>query len=69
MDYLTERERTILINLVNKEPKKVADSLGISPETVNVHLHKIRQKRLAAKKLLKETDQYKKELYPKRQGE
>ena len=69
MDYLTERERTILINLVNKEPKKVANSLGISPETVNVHLHKIRQKRLAAKKLLKETDQYKKELYPKRQGE
>ena len=69
MDYLTEKERTILINLVNKEPKAVAEALGISPATVNVHMHHIRQKRLAAKKFLRETDQYKKELYPKRQGE
>jgi FixJ family two-component response regulator len=69
MDYLTEKERTILINLVNKEPKDVASSLGISLSTVNVHMYKIRKKRLAAKKFLKETDQYKKELYPKRQGE
>ena len=69
MDYLTEKERLILVNLVNREPKDVATSLGISPSTLDVHLHKIRQKRHAARKFLEETNKYKNQLYPKRKGE
>jgi len=66
---LTEREKAILINLVNKEPKVVAEALGISVSTVEAHLSQIRRKRIEAKNFLEETNKYKKILYPTRKGE
>jgi FixJ family two-component response regulator len=69
MHRLTDRERSILINLVNKEPKAVAESLGMSLSTLEAHLSQIRAKRTDAKSFLKETDKYSKILYPKRKGE
>jgi FixJ family two-component response regulator len=69
MHTLTDRERTILVNLISKEPKAVAEVLGISPSTLNAHLSQVRAKRIEAKKFLKETDKFSKILYPKRNGE
>ena len=70
MHTLTDREKTILINLVSKEPKAVAEALNISLSTLNAHLSQIRAKRDEAKNFLKETDRYSKILYPKkRKGE
>lgn len=69
MCIFTEREKAILINLGNKEAKDVATSLGMNINTLNVHLHKIRKKREEAKKFLRETDRFQKELYPRRKGE
>ena len=69
MHTLTNRERAILINLVGKERKAVADSLGMSLSTLEAHLSQIRRKRKEAKEFLKETDKYSKQLYTKRTGE
>jgi FixJ family two-component response regulator len=69
MHRLTDREKSILINLVNKEAKDVATALGMSLSTLEAHLSQIRAKRIEAKSFLKETDKYSKILYPKRKGE
>jgi FixJ family two-component response regulator len=69
MCKLTPQEKTILLNLGKSEKGLVATELNISETTIDVHLHRIRRKREECKKFLRETDQYKKELYPKRKGE
>jgi len=69
MCKLTPQEKTILLNLIKSEKGLVATELHIDQKTIDVHLHRIRQKREECKRFLSETDQYKKELYPKRKGE
>jgi len=69
MCELTPTEEKILVNLSNKEKGLVATQLGISVATLDVHLTRIRKKREKCKQFLRKTDQYKKELYPKRKGE
>jgi DNA-binding NarL/FixJ family response regulator len=66
---LTPTEEKILVNLAGKEKGLVATQLGISVRTLDVHLTRIRTKRLKCKQFLKKTDQYKSILYPKRKGE
>jgi len=69
MCKLTWKEKTILTNLGLKEKGLLASTLGIQTETIDVHLTRIRRKRETCLKFLKDTDQYKKVLYPKRKGE
>lgn len=69
MCELTAKEEAILANLSFKEKGLVANQLGISVTTLDVHLNRIRKKREKCKQFLRKTDQYKKELYPKRKGE
>jgi hypothetical protein len=66
---LTSTEEKILVNLIGAEKGLVATRLGISVSTLDVHLARIRKKRAKCKKFLKQTDQYKNILYPKRKGE
>jgi len=66
---LTPTEEAILVNLSGKEKRLAAVQLGITVATLDVHLLRIRRKREKCKKFLRQTDQYKKELYPKRKGE
>jgi hypothetical protein len=69
MCELTPTEEKLLVNLGSKEKGLVATQLGISVATLDVHLGRIRKKREKCKQFLRKTDQYKKELYPKRKGE
>lgn len=69
MCELTYKESTILANLRQKVPGLVATELGISRATLDVYLSRIRKKRVKCQKFLSQTDQYKKEMYPKRKGE
>jgi DNA-directed RNA polymerase specialized sigma24 family protein len=69
MCELTPTEEKILVNLIGAEKGLVATRLGISVSTLDVHLSRIRRKRAKCKKFLKQTDQYKTVLYPKRKGE
>ena len=69
MCELTSIEETILVNLQNKEKRVLAQTLDISPVTIDVHLSRIRKKRALCKTFLKKTDPYKNVIYPKRTGE
>jgi len=69
MCELTPVEEAILVNLTNKTKGVVANQLGITVTTLEVHLTRIRRKRAKCKEFLRKTDQYKKEIYPKRKGE
>jgi len=66
---LTPIEHNILVNLSNKTKPIVASQLGISVDTLNVHLSRLRKKRAKCKDFLRKTDPFKRELYPKRRGE
>lgn len=69
MSKLSPTETVILGNIKNKSRKAIAVSLGISLNTVNTHIARIKKKREAAQLLLRQTNFVKKELYPKRRGE
>jgi len=69
MCELTLIEEAILVNLTNKTKGVVANQLGIEVSTLDVHLLRIKRKRAKCKEFLRKTDQYKKEIYPKRKGE
>jgi len=69
MCKLSPKEKNILSNMRLKEKGLVASQLGIQPETVDVHLTRIRRKREQAKVFLRETEPYKSILYPRRKGE
>jgi len=66
---LTPTEEKILVNLTGKEKRLAATQLGITISTLDVHLNRIRKKRAKCKKFLQKTDQFKREIYPKRKGE
>jgi len=69
MCQLTTREKTILINLGEREKGLIASKLGVQTDTIDVHLSRIRRKRERAKKFIAETERFKSVLYPKRKGE
>jgi len=69
MCELTRTELTILLNLQKKEKGLIASALGIQTSTVDTHLARVRRKREKAQKFLRDTDRFKKELYPRRKGE
>jgi len=69
MSKLSPTENTILDNIKSKSRKALASSLGMKLDTLNTHIRRIKKKREEAKKVLQRTNQFKKELYPKRRGE
>lgn len=69
MCKLSKQEETILVNLRNTKPDALAKKLGIERSTLDTYLSRVRAKRLECKAFLKKTDQYKRELYPRRKGE
>jgi len=69
MCKLSNRDHTILANLRQKERGLVATQLGITRETLDKRLSRVRRRREDCKKYLQLTDQYKRELYPRRKGE
>jgi len=69
MCKLTHKEETILANLRQKEKGLIAAALGIQVTTLDTHLARVRRKRAQCQEFIRKTDQYKKELYPRRKGE
>ena len=69
MFELSPTENVILDNIKQKSRKALAASLGMKLDTLNTHIRRIKKKREEAKKILRRTNQFKKELYPKRRGE
>ncbi len=62
-------EKTVLTNLINKNPKKVAEVLGINIRTVATYVRRVKAKREVARNFMRETNRYSHILYPKRKGE
>jgi len=66
---LSRMEKIILANHVSKSNPILAQTLGISEKTIGTYKSRIKAKREAALKLIRETNPHKNWLYPKRKGE
>jgi len=66
---LSRMEKIVLANHVSKSNAVLAQALGISEKTIGTYKGRIKKKREAALKLIRETNPHKSWLYPKRRGE